>query len=620
MDIKNSVRNVFLKARFITILFRSIATLFVCSFVFYGLAPDDGDRTTYFKDTSYELNVYRISGKEPGPTLLIISGIHNEPGGYITADQFVDISLRKGNLIVVPRANFQTIIEDERGVDGDMNRLFDLEEPRYENDYSMQIVSILKELIGESDVMLNLHDGWGYFREEYIDEMHNPLRLGQSIIADAEVFPVPETGESLLLREIAEKICSIVNAKITNEDHYFRFNNHDTFSETTKFGEQQKSATFFALSKYNIPAFGIETSKNISDLASKVLYQTTIVNAFMNEFGIEREEGYNPVLDPQLDFVAISINQNPPQVFTDGSTLHLRPSDTIRISHIEANAERGLYADIVDYGGLNDFGSTIQLFNSTSIIIGKDSFLFGKLNIVVSETAPVYTPASNGNLKTPVVESFLVEVNGYPHNIGVDNTLNILKGDIIKLVNTSPPLAAFEEAKLNFIGYWSRKNRVNDGDDQNSEIDTEVDLDPKYSSWKKGNEYVVRVENETGALAQMKVRLHAPELDHLVLRFDNGNKGILGNGEAYSLTSERSFEIIDVITNVPNNLDVKVNIRGFVGSTDNGDSNLPVHVASELLPEYSVDSKGRRYAIEVSYRDKIIGTSYINLNATPSNQ
>ena len=181
-------------------------------------------------------------------------------------------------------------------------------------------------------------------------------------------------------------------------------------------------------------------------------------------------------------------------------------------------------------------------------------------------------------------------------------------------------MAAFEEAKLNFIGYWSRKNRVNDGDDQNSEIDTGVDLDPKYSSWKKGNEYVVRVENETGALAQMRVRLHAPELDHLVLRLDNGNKGILGNGEAYSLTIERSFEIIDVITNVPNNLDVKVNIRGFIGSTDNGDSNLPVHVASELLPEYSVDSKGRQFAIEVSFKDKIIGTSYINLNATPSNQ
>ncbi len=83
--------------------------------------------------------------------------------------------------MVVPRANFQTIIEDVRSVLGDMNQLFNLDEPRFENDHAMEIVEILKGLIAESDMMLNLHDGWGSYRDDYIDEMHNPLRLGQSI-------------------------------------------------------------------------------------------------------------------------------------------------------------------------------------------------------------------------------------------------------------------------------------------------------------------------------------------------------------------------------------------------------------------------------------------------------
>jgi len=242
------------KRRFIITLLFSLIVLIAVNFVVTGLAPGDNGHDTYFKDTSHELNIYRIEGREPGPTLLIISGIHNEPGGYLTADQFVDISLKKGRLIVVPRANFQTIIEDERGILGDMNRLFDLNEPRFENDHSMEIVSILKDLIGESDVMLNLHDGWGFFREENIDDMHNPDRLGQSIITDTDVYYVPSSDLTLQLQEIAERICAVVNEEISNEEHIFRFNNHNTFSESSTHFEQQKSATFYALQKYNILA------------------------------------------------------------------------------------------------------------------------------------------------------------------------------------------------------------------------------------------------------------------------------------------------------------------------------------------------------------------------------
>ena len=82
-------------------------------------------RLTYFQETEHELNVYKINGVEKGKTLLIIGGIQgNEPGGYLAADLYVDMSLEKGNLIVVPRANFYSIISNQRGVNGDMNRQF----------------------------------------------------------------------------------------------------------------------------------------------------------------------------------------------------------------------------------------------------------------------------------------------------------------------------------------------------------------------------------------------------------------------------------------------------------------------------------------------------------------
>ncbi|MCK5254727.1 MAG: succinylglutamate desuccinylase/aspartoacylase family protein, partial [Deltaproteobacteria bacterium] len=131
----------------------------------------------YFQGTEYELNVYKIHGVEKGKTLLIIGGIQgNEPGGYLAADLYVDMSLRKGNLIVVPRANFHSILRNQRGVNGDMNRKFaDFSEKDSDN----KIVNVLRELIAESDYLLNLHDGSGFYSEKWESDLRNPKRYGQ---------------------------------------------------------------------------------------------------------------------------------------------------------------------------------------------------------------------------------------------------------------------------------------------------------------------------------------------------------------------------------------------------------------------------------------------------------
>ncbi len=51
--------------------------------------------------------MYTIKGSEPGPTLLLMGGIQgDEPGGYLAADLYPDLSLKKETMIVVPRANF----------------------------------------------------------------------------------------------------------------------------------------------------------------------------------------------------------------------------------------------------------------------------------------------------------------------------------------------------------------------------------------------------------------------------------------------------------------------------------------------------------------------------------
>ena len=80
----------------------------------------------HLEGTPYELHVYRIEGRETrSPTMLIVGGIQgDEPGGFLAADRYVDLTLKRGTLVIVPRANFYSIIKNQRGPHGDMNRRF----------------------------------------------------------------------------------------------------------------------------------------------------------------------------------------------------------------------------------------------------------------------------------------------------------------------------------------------------------------------------------------------------------------------------------------------------------------------------------------------------------------
>lgn len=155
--------------------------LLVCLCLISTLTSAKTEHIIHFENSDHELHVYKIHGQQPGKTLLIIGGMHNEPGGYVTADLFADVKLKKGNLIVVPRANIPAIVTNKRGINGDMNRTFvDKVEHDHHHIYEDDIVAILKNLIGQSDALLNLHDGYGFYRPTWQSELENPKRWGQA--------------------------------------------------------------------------------------------------------------------------------------------------------------------------------------------------------------------------------------------------------------------------------------------------------------------------------------------------------------------------------------------------------------------------------------------------------
>jgi len=158
-----------------------IFTVQTFCFSFPSPAYSKREHLVYFPNAVDELNIYKIHGKQPSKTLMLIGGIQgNEPGGFLSADLYADMTLKKGNLIVVPRANFYSILLNHRGPHGDMNRKFSHDESQHS--IEDKIVSILKESIEESDYLLNLHDGSGYYHPEYIDKWRNPTRSSREKI------------------------------------------------------------------------------------------------------------------------------------------------------------------------------------------------------------------------------------------------------------------------------------------------------------------------------------------------------------------------------------------------------------------------------------------------------
>lgn len=515
------------------------------------------EHTVYFQNTAYELNIYRIYGKEPGKTLMLIGGIQgNEPGGFLSADLYADMSLKKGNLIVVPRANFYSIILNQRGPHGDMNRKFTSED----NSFSMEdkIVTILKKLISESDYLLNLHDGSGYYHPTYISKWRNPTRFGQSIIADFDSYKIPNTDKNISLGEAARKVIVEVNKHIVNDLYKFHFMNTRTSATDSAHVEQRKSATYYALTVHNIPAFGIETSKFLPSTDLKVWFHNLVINAFMEEFGIIPQTPGVELDSPVLKYLIVSINSETPIVVKKDETLNLVKGDTIHISHIESNYERGLSLDILGFGDINDYRKDIEISKKTMIIVRKDNHEFGEIPITISEK-PISSQKRTPIITTPEkIEYFTIELNGRVLLLPEGGICEAVKGDIIKIIDIFPKIV--KDCIVNFKGFVG--NRItNTGEDRGYYIDTGEDLLKRYSAGKRGYNYQVVVTKDEKKIGKLDIRLAQPKMDYLVLKVNNKKHILLRPDESITLSSNDNILLEAVKTNLVNNSGIYMEIN-----------------------------------------------------------
>ncbi len=247
-------------------------------------------------DNALDFSHFRMGSG--APLMLIVGGIQgDEPGGFSAATLVATrYKVTNGSLWVVPNLNFPSIIKRSRGVHGDMNRKFAVLD---ENDPQYAIVNRIQDIIRHQDVclVLNLHDGSGFYRPQYIDALHGPKRWGQSIIIDQSLMPEPFTasqhmGNAPLLQQTADSVVTSVNAHILEKEHIFHTHNTHT-AEGDK--EMEKSLSWFAV-RHGKPAFGLEASKEFP-VEKRVFYHLHMIEAFAKEMGIGLERDFPLTLE-----------------------------------------------------------------------------------------------------------------------------------------------------------------------------------------------------------------------------------------------------------------------------------------------------------------------------------
>lgn len=166
----------------------------------------DGDKRTPWYDTTSD---------QPGPTVLIIGGVHgNEPAGAEAADQIRHWPITKGRLVVIPRAAPTALDAGTRRIpgkpraEGDLNRNFprtgtDADELLTVGPTAGALWAFVSEL--KPDWILDLHEGFDF-------HARNTNSVGSSVIHPS----ARGTGS------YAKAMLDAVNAEVADEEKVFQ--------------------------------------------------------------------------------------------------------------------------------------------------------------------------------------------------------------------------------------------------------------------------------------------------------------------------------------------------------------------------------------------------------------
>ena len=344
-------------------------------------------------------------------TILIFGGMQgDEPGGFHAASLLIsDYNITKGKIIVAPNLAFDSIIKRSRGANGDLNRKFAGLSP---NDPDYKTVQRIKELILRDEVgmVINLHDGWGFYRPTFMNSQKNPKRWGNSSVIDTDEINASKYKQ---LDLIAQSAVEAVNSFLIDPKHrYFVKNTKTKELDDT---EMLKALTYFAISN-NKAAFANEASKNLP-VHLRVYYHLLAIEHYLNIAGVEFQRSFE--LNPQE--VKKVINQELYIKLFGDKILYILNKPKPRINYVPTPIYTAL-----SYETSNELTAIIAEQNSFFVQYGNNfqtrifpeyfefSYAFDKFEILVDDELFTYPFAS----KIVVKEKFMIpKINGVRVNV-----------------------------------------------------------------------------------------------------------------------------------------------------------------------------------------------------------
>lgn len=215
--------------------------------------------------TPYSTPYYVISAEQPGPVLMVVSGIHgNEIGSMRAAQEIVDmlnqrkLLIQRGTLLIVPIVNRQAYHKRIRG-NPDLNRTF----PRKRKSNAHHpLAATLFELAQRyrPSWYLDLHEANGLSQK-------NPKRLGQTLIINAKSSGVA----------VVKDIIKSMNGSISDQSNHFNI----------RLRELPGSSRTAAARILGAKAVTVETCWSLKR-SVRIKYQKDIVCHFLRISGLMR--------------------------------------------------------------------------------------------------------------------------------------------------------------------------------------------------------------------------------------------------------------------------------------------------------------------------------------------
>ncbi len=220
------------------------------------------EKETIASGTKYATDLYIIRSGKPGPVVMIVGGVHgNEVAGYKAADIIKDCSIKKGTLLVLPKANKRAVEIDRRYVkgEGDLNRDF----PRTSSDspdgtLAKAIYSTVKKY--DVDWLMDMHEGYDFYKNKSTDS------VGQTLI----YYPANSTKQTV------SAIVNKLNRGISNSYKEF------TLLRYPVKGSLARSAGQFL----GVNSFIFETCSKQS-LSTRIDYQLKAAKILLEELGMK---------------------------------------------------------------------------------------------------------------------------------------------------------------------------------------------------------------------------------------------------------------------------------------------------------------------------------------------